>query len=111
VKNQKGTDMNKRTSDLIIIASAKAKPGKEAELRQALLDVAGPTRAQPGCVSFRVYHALEDPTVMIGLERWTSDEAHERHLQGAHVQTFLSSIADILAEPPQILSYAVVDEE
>jgi hypothetical protein len=39
--------MNKRT-DWIVIASAKAKSGKEKELEQALRDVAKPTRAQAG---------------------------------------------------------------
>lgn len=102
--------MIKNTSDLLVIASAKAKPGKETELEQALLEVAGPTRAQPGCVSFSIYHSLEDPTILIGLERWASNEAHEQHLQGAHVQTFLSNIAEILSEPPSILSYTVTDE-
>lgn len=102
--------MTNSKSDLIVIASAKAKPGKEAELEQALLDVAGPTRAQPGCVSFSVYHSIEDSTILIGLERWASNEAHEQHLRGTHVQTFLSNIADILAEPPRILSYKVTAE-
>lgn len=102
--------MEKSKSDLIVMASAKAKSGKEAELQQALRDVAEPTRAQPGCVSFSLYHSIEDSTVMIGFERWASQEAHELHLQGAHVQTLMSKMADILAEPPKILSYKVIDE-
>lgn len=57
--------MSKSKSDLIVIASAKAKPGKVSELERALLDVGKPTRAQPGCVSFSLYHSMEDPTVII----------------------------------------------
>jgi hypothetical protein len=37
---------------ILIIASATAKPGKEAELVSALREVAGPTRSQPGCIRF-----------------------------------------------------------
>lgn len=37
--------MKTNKSDLVVIASAKAKTGQEAKLEQALLDVAGPTRA------------------------------------------------------------------
>lgn len=48
--------------------------------------------------------------MLIGLERWASNDAHEQHLQGAHVQRFLSQIGDVLAEPPKILSYTVADE-
>ena len=102
--------MSKSKSDLIVIASAKAKHGKVSELERALLDVGKPTRAQPGCVSFSLYHLMEDPTVIIGFERWASEQAHQKHLQGAHVQTLMSRMADLLAEPPNIRSYKVTDE-
>jgi len=62
--------MKKNKADLIVIASAKARPGKENVLEQALLEVAGPTREQPGCVSFSLYRSADDPAVIIGLERW-----------------------------------------
>jgi quinol monooxygenase YgiN len=96
---------------VIIIARAKAKSGREKDLERALREVAGPTRAQPGCVSFTVLRAAQDPVVMIGLERWASRQAHDRHLQGAHVQQFLSSVADVLAEAPDIVEYDVLDDQ
>jgi quinol monooxygenase YgiN len=100
-----------KKSDLIVLASAKAKPGKEKELEQALLDVAKPTRAQPGSVAFSLHRSIEDPAVFIGLERWASKEEHNRHLQGAHVQKLMAAMANILAEPPKIVSYEIIDEE
>jgi quinol monooxygenase YgiN len=97
-------------SDLIVIAAAKAKPGKEAELEQALREVAGPTRAQPGCVQFSLYRRQDTSATIIGFERWASEAHHQQHLQGAHVQKLMSRMADILAEPPDIVSYAVLDD-
>jgi quinol monooxygenase YgiN len=102
--------MNGRPSDLIILASAKARPGKEAELEQALRDVAGPTRKQPGCVQFSLYRAREAGATIVGLERWTSAAAHQQHLKGVHVATLMGRMADILAEPPNIISYEALDE-
>jgi quinol monooxygenase YgiN len=99
-----------KKSDLIIIAVAKAKPGNAHDLDQALREVAGPTRAQPGCVSFSLYRSAEDPCVIVGLERWASKEAHDRHLQGAHVQKLMSKMMPVLAEPPNIVAYEVIDE-
>ena len=55
-------------SDLIVIASAKAQAGEEKVLEQALFEAAGPTRLQPGCVSFSLYQAVDDPTVIVGFE-------------------------------------------
>jgi uncharacterized protein YndB with AHSA1/START domain/quinol monooxygenase YgiN len=102
--------MRKKT-DLVVIAAAKAQPGKEKALEQALRDVAKPTRGQPGCVSFSLYRSAENPAVIVGHERWASREDHERHLRGAHVQALLSAMASLLAEPPHIVSYQIVDEE
>jgi len=102
--------MKQSKSDLIVIASAKAKPGKEAELKRALLDAASPTRKQPGCVSFSLYHSVEDPTTIVGFERWASEKDHQQHLRGPHVQTLMSRMSELLAEPPKILSFGISDE-
>ena len=99
-----------RKSDLIVIATAKAKPGKERDLERALRDVAAPTRAQPGSVAFTLYRSSDDPTIIVGLERWSSPDAHDRHLQGAHVQALMAAMTPVLAEPPRIVAYEILDE-
>jgi quinol monooxygenase YgiN len=91
--------------DLIVIATAKAKPGKEAALTAALADVAEPTRAQPGAVSWALYRA---GATLVAVERWSSRQLHDKHLQGPHVQTLMGRMADLLAEPPSIVEYEVV---
>lgn len=101
--------MSKKT-DLIIIATAKAQLGKEKELEKALLNVAKPTREQPGCVSFSLYRSTENPGMIVGLERWESSEAHDTHLKGAHVAKLMSEMGPVLAETPSIISYEIIDE-
>jgi quinol monooxygenase YgiN len=103
--------MKESKSDLIVIASAKAEAGKQKVLEQALLEAAGPTRLQPGCVAFSLYQSADDPTVIVGFERWASPEAHDQHLKGAHVQTLISKMGPILAEAPKINSYTIISEE
>jgi quinol monooxygenase YgiN len=102
--------MTRTASDLIVIASAKAKPGKERDLQQALLEAAGPTRKQPGCVEFTLLRRQDDGSTLIGFERWASVEDHQRHLRGAHVERLMARMGEILAEPPMIVTYAVADE-
>jgi len=102
------TSTTKR-SDLIILATARAKAGQEKNLERALRDVAAPTRKQPGGVPFSLYRPASDPAVIVGVERWASEDDHHRRLQGAHVQKLMSAMADIVAEPPQIVSYEIID--
>ncbi len=97
-------------SNILIIASATAKPGKEAELIDALREVAGPTRAQPGCIRFGLYQLDGADATIVGIERWESAADHERHLAGAHFQRLASRMAHLIAEPPSIVSYTVIDE-
>jgi quinol monooxygenase YgiN len=97
-------------SHILIIASATAKPGKEAELIAALREVAVPTRAQRGCIRFGLYRLEKARATIVGVERWASALDHERHLAGAHFARLARRMADLIAEPPRILSHAVIDE-
>jgi quinol monooxygenase YgiN len=100
--------MKKSTADLIVIAAATARAGREADLEHALREAAGPTRAQPGCVEFSLFRA--GGGTIVGFERWASAADHERHLKGAHVQKLMGRMADILAGPPNIVAYQIIDE-
>ena len=102
--------MKTAPSDVIVIAIANAKAGAEAELEAALREVAGPTRAQPGCVQFALYRPADNRSIIVGFERWASEADHQRHLQGAHVQKLMGRMAPVLAGPPNIVSYEVLTE-
>lgn len=101
--------MEPSTKDLVVLAIANAKPGMEAELEQALREAAGPTRLQPGCVQFTLLRSSASPATLAGFERWAAKADHERHLQGAHIKKLMGRMADILAEPPKIIAYEVLD--
>jgi len=97
-------------SNILIIGSATAKPGKWTELITALREVAGPTRAQPGCIRFGLYQPDSAGETIVGIERWTSAADHERHLAGAHFQRLANRMADLVAEPPRVITHIVIDE-
>lgn len=102
--------MTAKGSDLIVIAAATARPGKEGDLEAALREAAVATRAQPGCVQFSLYRVVGDPSTIVGYERWASKADHQRHLQGAHVQKLIGRFAGIIGVPPNITAYEVIDE-
>jgi quinol monooxygenase YgiN len=88
--------------EVVVIATATARPGQEAALEEALRDAAVPTRAQPGCISFELLRRSADPATMVAIERWASDEDHQGHLLGEHVKILVTRFNDILSEPPDI---------
>jgi quinol monooxygenase YgiN len=93
-----------KTTEIVILATAKAKPGKEADLERALREVAAPTRAQRGCLQFELYRSAQDHASITAFERWSSKEDHERHIQGDHVKTLIARFDGILAQPPEFAS-------
>lgn len=98
------------STDLIVIAAARAQAGQEGAMLAALRECAGPTRRQPGCVAFTLLRRADDPSIVVGFERWASRAAHDAHLGGAHIQRLMEAMGPTLAGPPDIVEYEVVDE-
>lgn len=97
-------------AEYIVMATAKAQPGKEADLERALRDVVEPTRRQPGCLSFHLYRPLDTPGTIIAFECWATEADHDAHIQGEHVQKLIAAFGDIIAEPPTFLRVAALTE-
>ena len=88
--------------NLTVVATIKAKPGKEAGLRQELLALIPTTRQEPGCLNYDLHQATENPAHFLFHENWTSKQHLDDHLARPHLQAFLAKAGDLLAEPPQI---------
>ncbi len=48
-----------------LVAYVKAKPGKEAQLRETLLGLIGPTRKEAGCIDYHLHVADDDPRMFM----------------------------------------------
>ena len=91
---------------LTVVAVLKAKPGKEEELRQALLDLVGPSRAEGGCIQYDLHVSTEKPGEFVFFEKWMDRAALEAHRHRPHLQAFGSRKEELLAEAPDIRTYS-----
>ncbi|SOD95520.1 putative quinol monooxygenase [Caenispirillum bisanense] len=64
------------------------RPGSTAALREALLALEPPTRAEPGCRGFTFYQALGTPAVFLLHEHFDSPAALEAHMAQPYTQAF-----------------------
>ncbi len=83
----------------------KAKPGKANELRAALLALVDPTHREEGCAQYDLHVNTANAGEFVFFERWTSRELLDRHLASAHLQAFVATADQLLAEPAQIETY------
>ena len=87
-------------SEVVVIARARAQPGREEEMAQALRTNAEASRREDGCISYSVLRG--DEGVFMTVERWASRGHVDTHMATPNVQTLLRTITPLLAGPPDI---------
>jgi quinol monooxygenase YgiN len=91
---------------LTVVAEMQAKPGKEEDLRRAVLALIEPTRQEEGCVQYDLHVHSSDPGRFVFYENWTSREHLDRHAASAHLRIFGAAAADLLVQPPRVETYS-----
>ena len=96
-----------KEDSLRVVARITARPGRKDEVRELLRALVGPTRREPGCVSYELLHNQEDPSDFTFIEEWTSAAALDAHLNSPHIQSLppeFDEMADV-----DIRKYSVVE--
>jgi quinol monooxygenase YgiN len=81
---------------LTVMASMKARPGKEQLLREALEALIEPTQHDEGMVAYHLHQGVEDPALFCFYEKWTNAEALDTHLQAPHLVELGTKVEDLL---------------
>lgn len=81
---------------MVLIARFHAQDGQEAAAEEALREVATPTRAEAGCLSFEVLRSKRDPRLFFIHSRWKDEEAFELHAQQPHTVHFVKKIQALI---------------
>ena len=89
-------------SNVVVVATIKAKQGSEQELLAGMRDLAASTHAEAGCLTYALHQDAADPSVVVLVERWTSQVALDSHFQQPYVLAVGERASDLVAEPPVI---------
>jgi quinol monooxygenase YgiN len=87
------------TKPVTLAVTFQARPGKESELRETLLGLLAPTRAEAGCVNYDLHIAPDDPSKFLFYENWKSQAHLEAHAQTPHIQNLQARMNEFCAEP------------
>ncbi len=88
---------------ITVVATFQAKPGKEIELKKALLTLPGPTRLEAGCINYDLHVSSTDAGKFLFYENWTSKELLDAHLQSPHIHALLPRLDDLAVGMPEIV--------
>lgn len=87
-------------SEIVVVARAKAQPGREDEMERYLVANAKDSRKEAGGISYSVLRG--DRGLFMTVERWKSRGDLDQHMQTPHVQSLLGALAPLVAEAPDI---------
>ena len=82
----------------VVAATWVAREGEESRVGHAIEQLAGPTRAEPGCLVYRAQRSVDDPRFFLLYEVYESHEAYERHLDSEHFRAYAIDLGIPLLE-------------
>jgi quinol monooxygenase YgiN len=71
-----------------LLAEIQAKPGKAEIVKQALLQILGPTRQEKGCQQYELFADEKIEGLFLMQEIWVTEQALEDHNNTAHLRHF-----------------------
>ena len=74
-------------------------PGKEHQLRQELLAILEPTRAEPGCLRIHLFESTRPPLIFFIHSEWQDEAAFDAHPQLPHMTRFLGLVEELTTHP------------
>lgn len=84
-------------SELTMIANIHAGPDRTALVKEELLRLLPPTRAEAGCIAYDLHQDDEDPAHFVMFEKWASREAWQAHAKSSHMAAFMAATEGAVA--------------
>jgi len=85
--------------EIFIFARFHARAGEEGNVEAAIREIAGPTRAEPGCLDYHVFRSTRDPRLFYIHSRFRDEAAFERHAELPHTVRFLARVEPLIDHP------------
>lgn len=95
--------MNASTEVLVSIAVLKAKKGQEQALKEGLLALVEPTRAEPGNLDYVLFELRDERGTFYMREAFKDQAALDAHFAMPYFQRFAAKANDLLEEPLQLI--------
>lgn len=81
---------------LFIFARFHARIGQERAVEEALREVSGPSRGEPGCLGFHVFRSTRDPRLFYIHSRWKDEAAFDIHAGLPHTVRFIEHVERLI---------------
>ena len=80
---------------LTVIATLKAKQGREDNLFRELQALVAPTQAEQGCLVYELHRSHEEAGTFMFYEQWADRPVWDAHMQMPHLTAFSAKQGDL----------------
>lgn len=91
-----------------VLARIKAKEGMEEKVRQELLALVAPSRSEEACLNYDLHQSVDDKSLFVFYENWTSQDALDKHLLMPYLDAFDENVEGLLAQPVEISLWEMI---
>ncbi|HWR43732.1 putative quinol monooxygenase [Sporomusa sp.] len=90
---------------IVLVATMKAKEGKELELENALKSVIPKVEVEQGTLQYVLHRSQEDASKFLFYEKYVDKAALDFHGSTPYLKELFKTIASLLSEKPSIALY------
>jgi quinol monooxygenase YgiN len=92
---------------IVVVGRVRTDPDKREALVRIGQAVAAASRAESGCISYRLYEDTEIENEFVFVEEWDSSESLQTHFATSHVQDFMQAIPATIVAPPDVKFHTI----
>jgi quinol monooxygenase YgiN len=92
---------------IVVVGRVQSDADKRTALMRVGQVVAAASRAEAGCISYRLYEDTERENEFVFVEEWESSEALQQHFASSHVTEFMEAIPATIVAPPDVKFHTI----
>lgn len=92
---------------IVVVGRVRTDADRRSELVRIGQAVAACSRAETGCISYRLYEDTEIANDFVFVEEWESNDALQQHFATPHVREFMQSIRATIVGPPDVKFHTI----
>ena len=89
-------------AEIVAVVVYRTRPDRAQEAISAFRRVMEPSHQEDGALTCALVQDNDDPTVLVLVERWASQEALDEHLAQPYVAAFAAEAEQLFTGPPQV---------
>src|SRR3982074_2840830 len=92
---------------IVVVGRVRTDPDRREALVRVGQTVAAASRAEAGCISYRLYEDTELENEFVFVEEWESNEALQRHFATAHIGEFMQAMPATFVAPADVKFHTI----